>query len=159
MIRKIIFILAFCLILLPTKAQVFTGGSMSFNYINGLYVDIAPIVGYQLDDLRTGVSPFLSYSQVKDYGGVYTFGGRVFTQYNIAKGVFAHAEFEMANIPESDVRNAGRIWRVALPLGLGYEHEIAKKVTAHAMVLYDVLLQEDDPKENPIFRAGVRYGF
>ena len=54
--------------------------------------------------------------------------------------------------------NEKRIWTIGLPVGAGYEHKIGK-IRVQASILYDLLLDPDSPKENPIYRGGVVYDF
>ncbi len=136
-------------------SQLYTGGEFGINYNNGLYVDVAPLVGYKNDDVRVGVSPVFSYFKANNEDPLYSMGSRVFGEYTIAKGAYLHAEVEALN---TEVNN-NRQWVYALPLGAGYRYAISSKATAYSMILYDVLLDPESPKENPIIRAGVNYAF
>ncbi len=143
---------------LNAKSQIITGGNVSFNVDNyGAMLDFAPMIGYRIKTFETGVTPFFSYTMPKDGTHEYMYGGRIFAKQTIAYGIFAHAEFEGINIadPGNDDK---RKWTMGLPLGIGYEH-VMGKVRMHASILYDVLLDDDVNRKNPIYRAGIIYDF
>jgi hypothetical protein len=52
-----------------------------------------------------------------------------------------------------------REWIMALPVGVGYRQKISDKVFADFSIMYDLLLDPNSPKENPIFRGGINYSF
>jgi hypothetical protein len=134
-------------------SQVFTGGNVSVNYSNGIYVDLAPIIGYQIQSFKVGLSPIGSYSTVNGTSGVYSFGGRVFTEYTVWQGIFVHAEFEGQNVPVGSSRS----WIFSAPIGVGYEYPIMKGVMLQGSVLWDFMQQKNNPRENPIVRGGLVY--
>lgn len=147
-----------------STAQVFTGGNFGVNYDNnGVYVDLAPEIGYRYKIVEAGIAPFVSYKQI-DKAHHYSFGSRVFSRLTLYKDIFAHAEFQVSNIEipgtvSSDIFFDNRKWIVAMPLGVGYRYKISKNITAQGSVLYDVLLDDDSPQKNPIIRGGIVYDF
>lgn len=144
--------------LYESNAQVITGGSVGINYSNGLYLDASPIVGYRQGIIDVGIAPFFSYRDHENRDARYSFGNRVFAEVTLMKNVFIHGEFEMTNIETNVIDAAGdkeRKWIYGLPVGAGYRHSIGKKTQAYVMVLYDVMLDDDSPVENPIVRGGV----
>ncbi|MBN1183032.1 MAG: hypothetical protein JXB49_12135 [Bacteroidales bacterium] len=153
--KKYIMIIGLLGFAFASNGQFYTGGNVSVNYDNGIYVDAAPIFGYRWDAFSAGVSPFASYSETNNLKGTYSFGNRVFCEYTIFKGIFLHGEFEILNYPYGGDRD----WAIGLPVGAGYKYEIAKNTTAYGMILYDVLLDKNSPKENPVIRVGVDYNF
>jgi hypothetical protein len=140
------------------ECQVFTGGEFGVHYKNGMIIEAAPVLGYKLNNYRVGVSPFLSYSMPKNSKEFYIFGARLFNQFTIFEGVYLHAEFEALNTPHLKADDK-RIWLLGLPVGAGYEKEIAKNTFAYGSFLYDLLLSESSPKENPTIRAGIVHRF
>lgn len=141
-------------------AQVFTGGDFTLSYNNGIYLDAAPIIGYNIDDLklRVGYAPVLSITMPNDAKEKYAYGSRIFAEYSVIENFFLHAEIEAMNI-ENPSGDPKRKWILAAPMGAGYEYTMKSGMQAYAMVLYDVLLDKDSDKENPVVRAGVRYDF
>ncbi|MFO7790023.1 MAG: hypothetical protein R6V32_05570 [Bacteroidales bacterium] len=143
---------------LNSEAQIYTGGNLGAHVNNsGYYVDVAPVVGYRYKRLDAGISPFFSYRSNKIIANRYSYGGRIFTEVTIIDNVFLHAEIEATNIdvPGSNERK----WIFGIPVGAGYRKEIAPNTHAHAMILYDLLLDDDSSVNNPIVRAGVTYSF
>ena len=158
--KKIIFLTAlmvpFIFGITAVHSQVYTGGNLGFHYDNkGYYIDVAPVIGYRYARLNLGLSPFYSYSEYKDKDNQYSYGGRIYSQLTIYRNVFAHAEFEARNIEKSEDRK----WIVGLPVGGGYRYKIGPNAQAYGAVLYDVLLDDDSPAENPIIRGGITYNF
>jgi len=137
------------------NAQVTTGGNMSVNYNNGYLVDISPIIGYKLNKFNFGFSPFFAYNQTNKANFSSSFGAHVFAQFTVVNGIFLHAEIEAINAKVNLVRK----WMIGLPVGIGYEYQIAKNTKAQGSILYDVLLDKDSPKENPEVRGGIVYTF
>jgi hypothetical protein len=152
---KVKFLLIVLLFSFSGKSQITTGGNASVTFTNGIYADLSPIVGYKIKKFSAGFSPFFAYSQQATYNGKYSYGARLFGQYSIFKGAFLHAEIEASNIPV----NTTREWILGIPLGGGYEYEIAKNTKAQCSILYDVLLDKNSPKENPEIRGGIVYSF
>lgn len=143
-------------------SQVYTGGSIGISYDKGLYADVSPLLGYRYEIIDIGIAPFYSYREYQHRDNVYTYGGRVFAQFTFVHNIFAHTEFEARNyqtLKKDADGNYERKWTVGLPVGVGYRQTIAPKTRAYAIVLYDLLLDEESSAQNPIFRAGITYDF
>ncbi len=138
-----------------SQAQVFTGGSVGVHYSRGYYIEASPIIGYRMGIVDVGISPFFSYREYRDRDNRYSYGNRIFTQVSPVPQVFGHAEFEMTNIEHGGERK----WITGLPVGAGYRYGLGSRSEAYGMVLYDLLLDDDSPVENPIVRGGVIYRF
>ena len=167
-INKIKYAVMVCLLitLLQNKieAQVFTGGDLSVTFTNGVNVDLAPIIGYKVKGFSTGLSPVVMYRATGGLNGEFSYGGRIFAEYSIWKGIFVHAEFEALNTGYLDnFQVKQRNWVLGAPVGVGYEYEINKNVWFKGSVLYDVLidlnLDQNSSSSNPIVRGGVVYTF
>src|SRR5690625_1598042 len=47
-----------------SSAQVFTGGSASFSFLNNrTYLEASPLIGYRINDFRLGTGAILSYNR------------------------------------------------------------------------------------------------
>ncbi len=154
------------MILLPglhAEAQVFTGGGLGGGVTeNGFYADLSPVVGYKYKIMRAGVSPFLSLIERGPDDYILMYGGRIFIQADIYKGIFAHGEFEAINHEVTRYNSLGdavqkRKWDLALPLGVGYSYPLGENTVAYGMILWNVIKNDEYPQKNPIFRAGIRY--
>ncbi len=153
---KSLFLSAFllCAIEFASHAQVVTGGTLGVDYRNdGYFIELAPKIGYKYSIFESGVAPFLSYHESSDY---LAYGIQVYTQADIYKGVFLHAEFSATS---AYIYSQGtREWVMGLPVGVGYQHEISDGLWFKGSVLYDFLYKEGfSPTKNPIFRVGLTY--
>ncbi len=157
-VKSFLIIAISCFLSTSAFGQIYTGGSFSINYEKGYYVDISPTVGYRVNAFDFGVSPFYSYSNRENRDPQYSYGTRFHTRVTVYENIFVHGELQLENIEISGEDN-DRKWITSLPLGAGYSHEIAPNTRAHAMILYDVLLDDDSPSKNPIIRGGVTYSF
>lgn len=149
---------------LKSKAQVFTGGDMNVTFIGGLNIDIAPIVGYKYKNFSAGLSPVVMYTATGPLNGELSYGGRIFAEYDVYKGLFFHAEFQALNTGYLNTAlQRLRNWAIGAPIGAGYERELAPHVWLKTMVLYDALLDinlnQSSPQANPSVRAGITYVF
>jgi hypothetical protein len=145
------------------SAQFFTGGDMNVTFLGGVNVDIAPIVGYKIKSLSVGVSPILMYTAAGNTSGNYSYGGRLFLEYTIIKGLFAHVEAQALNTGYMDwtTMKIRRNWVIGAPMGIGYETELAPHVSLKTTLLFDPLLEinlnQSSPLSNPSVRAGITY--
>ena len=141
-----------------SSAQVYTGGSISMHYDNGLYVDLSPLLGYRFGILDAGVAPFYSYREYDTRPASYSYGNRVFMQLTFFRDVFAHAEYEVSNIATSTIGADGKYLRkriTGMPVGGGYRYNLTPRTQAYGMILYDLLLDPESPVQNPIVRGGI----
>jgi len=139
-----------------SQAQVYAGGNIGFHYKDGTYLDVAPLIGYRYNKLDIGISPFLSYRDRRNQDPRYTYGNRTFAQITFMPNVFVHAEFDVSNIERAD---GSRKWINAFPVGGGYRYNLGDRTQAYGMVLYDLMLDNDSPVEQPIVRGGIIYSF
>jgi hypothetical protein len=169
--KKIKFTAVLTLIVLSTlcnktSAQFFTGGDLSATFINGVNVDVAPIIGYKVKSFSVGLSPVVLYTaaSTQGFGGDFSYGGRVFLEYDVWKGILVHAEFKAMNtgyVDNSGIKQHG--WVMGAPIGGGFEYEIASHTWFKALVLYDAMLHlnlnQNLPNANPTVRGGITYVF
>ena len=147
-----------------SNAQVFTGGDFSITFVNGVNLDLAPVIGYKIMHFKVGFSPVVMFTATGTFGGDFSYGARLFGEYDIYKGFLAHAEFEALNsgyISTTGAKQHG--WNFGAPIGVGYEHQIYLGVYFKVLILYDVLqninLDQSSPKANPQIRGGITYSF
>ncbi len=137
-----------------TSGQTYTGGSIGIHFDRGYYVDASPILGYRAGRLDVGISPFFAYRKYESGSERYSYGGRVFSQVTLYHQVFVHGELEVTNV---ETAIGDRKWIYGLPVGGGYRYNLTDRTQAYGMVLYDLILDDDSPVENPIIRGGVIY--
>lgn len=158
-------IFVFSLSNIRVDAQIFTGGDLSVTFTNGINVNLAPIIGYKVKGFSAGLSPVIMYTATGNTSGDISFGGRIFAEYDIWKGIFVHVEGEALNTGYIDNITSVKLrnWTYAAPVGVGYEYEITKNVWFKGSVLYDFLknlnLDQNSSTSNPIVRGGVVYTF
>lgn len=147
------------------SAQLNTGGNVSVSYDNGVYLDVAPIIGYKIEDLKLnlGLSPIFSYKKpLNSTETILSGGGRIFAQYYFLENAFLHGEFQTLNTQTSSTnadgsKNVNRVWTAGMPVGAGYEYRISDKARFQASVLYDVLQDKSAPNRMPVVRGGIVY--
>lgn len=149
-----------------TSAQFFTGGDVNISALGGININIAPIAGYKYKNFSAGVSPIIMYTATSTVGmsGQFSYGGAVFAEYAIWKGIFGHVEFQATN--SGYMHNSlGELikgqWIMGAPIGVGYEHMISKGLWIKTMILYDPFLDINigatSPQKNPSIRGGLTY--
>lgn len=155
---KIVLIIPFVLASICSYAQIYTGGTIGANMANNiLLVEIAPEIGYKFENnITVGTSPFFNYlSQNSSSYKEMSAGLRLFSEYTIINGLFLRAELEGRKLWNNE---GYKTFILGMPVGGGYEREIAPRTHAHVIIMYDVLhKQQNSYKQNPEFRAGIRY--
>ncbi|MEI6854000.1 MAG: hypothetical protein WCL06_14230 [Bacteroidota bacterium] len=169
--KRIISVVVFALIIITfsasrSSAQLFTGGNLSTTFINGVKIDLAPVIGYKIQKFSVGLSPVAQYtaSSIQGFAGDFSYGASLFAEYDIIKGVFVHVEGKAMNtgyLDNSGIKQHG--WVIGAPIGVGYEYEIAKNVWFKGMALYDpfvhINLVQNLPNSNPTVSGGITYVF
>lgn len=138
-------------------SKVYVGGNIGLNFSNNyVNIDISPHIGYWVTPrLDVGAGAAFNFLQYKAFN--YTlWGARVFANYHIFQGFFAHAEFEALNRPTNYTEN-GRQWVFAFPVGAGYRRVIAPRTHFHVMVLWNLIKTTPPVYYNPIIRGGINY--
>ncbi len=150
--------------------RIVVGGNVGAGFGNFTYVDVSPLAGYRFTkSLTAGIGFTYQYYKVNyndpfftaDYKGN-VIGGRIFTEYDIFYGLFAHVEYEQLwyNFTFEDA-SLGEYKGVvpALYLGGGYNFMIGENSKFQIMVLYDVLYTNESLNLNPwVIRMGFSIG-
>lgn len=127
------------------KKRYFTGGSGSLSFGDYTFIQVAPILGYQITD-RLAVGTGLSYIYVSDrYDDESILGGKLFAQAMIYNGFFAHGEYELLDFKNNFP---------ALLAGAGYRQYLGEKSALDLMLLLDLNQNTRSYYTNPIFRTG-----
>lgn len=161
------------------------GGNFGLQFGNITYIDISPTFGYYVipNKLQVGVgTKFIYYRQAEGayydpYSGNYyivpkystaIYGGGLFTNYTIWKGLFVHGEYEMVSKRPNNPYNypgQNRIRVDALLIGGGYSQPIGKAGNLYVSALYDVLNTDESIYSGTfgrvpiILRIGFGFGF
>src|SRR5690625_8001345 len=77
-----------------SSAQVFTGGSASFSFLNNrTYFEASPLIGYRINDFRVGTGAILSYNRRKGNESTH-YEARIYVQFNVAEGLCFNGEMD-----------------------------------------------------------------
>ncbi len=148
------------------KDRIIVGGNVSAQFGNATFVEVSPLVGYRItEDLTSGLG--FTYQYLSENYNVYNFydykatvmGARIFSQYDLIFGIFAHAEYEYSwyKFTYEDV-NLGE-YEGAVPaffVGGGYNYQISDNARFQIIALYDVLHSAESIYINP---WSIRMGF
>lgn len=136
------------------------GGTLQFGDIT--IIGASPIVGYMITNrLSAGVGVTYQYINYRfiDWS-TNTYGGRVFTRYNITPAIFAMGEYESLNM-ELHGRNTDlpRVWVDRLLLGGGYFQPFGRRGGVNIGLMYDFLyMQGSSPYRSPwVYRFGFTF--
>lgn len=115
------------------KENLHYGGNLWLGFFGSFYADLSPMAGYELNELGTigGLGATFIYQgrYYVDGTGVAMAGPRLFIRQPIWRSIFAHAEYEIINAPESqfysfDQNNPPttiqRKWEGSPLVGLGF---------------------------------------
>jgi hypothetical protein len=145
------------------------GGNLGLSFGSYTYVEVSPTVGYWIkpEKLQIGISTKFIYQSIKyDNGDKYKsfiYGGGVFADYVIWRGLFAHGEFELVN-KESNF-STNRVNVPSLLLGGGYLQPIGDAGHFYIAALFDVLDSDESINVGTfgdlplIIRIGFGFGF
>ena len=148
---------------------VYFGGQVGLSFGDYFMVSIAPLVGYDINK-RLTVGGKLRYEYVHD--GRYkediiahNYGGSVFSNLFLIKGLYAHAEYAyMSYQYQTEINNTDykteREWVPFCLLGGGYLIDITSSVSFFVEVLWDVIQDDNSPysEDVPFFSTGVTVG-
>lgn len=146
----------------PLKEKIIVGGGLDLRFGNVTVIGVTPLIGYTVTD-KLIVGSIFTYRYFKDNtAGVNystsTYGIAPFARYNIFKGLFAHAEYEM--LYGEYYYNDGSRWINSLLLGGGYGTQIGRAGFAGIYVLWNVTPDENYPiYDAPVVRMSFGVGF
>ncbi|TXE08858.1 hypothetical protein [Algoriphagus aquimarinus] len=126
------------------KDRLYYGGNFGMQFGSTTLIEVSPIIGVMITPkFSSGVGVTYQYFKSRYYyGGQSTsYGGRVFSRYNILPNIFAHAEMESINFDHLGYGKTEyeRIWANSLFLGGGYFAPFGFRGGANFTFLYNVL--------------------
>jgi len=129
---------------IPFKDRLYFGGNFGMQFGTVTLIDFSPLVGVMITPkFSSGVG--ITYQYFNDrryYGGESSsYGGRLFSRYNILPNIFLHGEYEAINFDNYNIRtdNFERIWSNAIFLGGGYFVPFGQRGGANFTFLYNIL--------------------
>lgn len=152
----------------PFKERLVLGLTLQVHQDQTPSIDLSPFAAYKWTErLSFGVGGnyrVMTKDNFKGFtreGAVY--GGRVFSEFNLYKGIFVHAEYEMMRAPRKELlalngkaEAMGNTWVDGLLIGAGKDYRIAKYVKGNMQVLYNFLDEINSPYQSKVM---VRLGF
>ena len=151
------------------KDRIVVGGNIGAQFGSATYIEVSPTIGYRLTkSLTSGVGFTYQYFSENynlptfaDYKASVT-GFRIYSQYDLFFGFFAHAEYEYDwfKLTYEDATLGTYANSVpALFLGGGYNYMISPNAKFQIIALYDVLHTSESIYYNPlVFRIGFNVG-
>lgn len=143
------------------KDRIFTGGNLGLQFGNPTMIEIAPLVGFKITKKASaGIGATYLYYKYSDlfYTATYIsniYGGRVFGEYVIWRGIFAHAEYEVLN---GEWIYGSRYNIISTLVGGGYRQLLFGNTSINFTILWNINSSYDSPYINPIIRGGISVG-
>ncbi len=144
------------------KDKIYYTGNIGLSLGNNTNIMINPLIGYRVTEkYSAGIG--INYQYVSNtVTDIHVYGGSVFNRYILTPEIFAHAEYETLTY-KSDIIGEGTSGATTFPallVGGGYRQSLGQRVSASAMILYDVLQHENSIyPDNIVLRGGVNLGF
>ncbi|MBP6978883.1 MAG: hypothetical protein KBB71_11290 [Lentimicrobiaceae bacterium] len=145
------------------KDRIFLGGNFGVQFGEITLVDVSPLAGYRITTrLSAAVGLIYQYYQEDYYQYRYSthiFGGRIWLRYNVFRGLFAHAEYELLNYdPYDSFLEDDRISVSSYLLGGGYTQWLGGNSFISLSVLWDLNESAYSLYRNPVFQVGFGIG-
>jgi len=126
-------------------------------------IQISPRIGYRVTEkFIAGVGMRYEYYRQNPPGTASDFsasnyGGSIFGNYAISRGIFAHGEFEMINVEYYDESfELTRSWVEGLYVGGGFRQPLGGRAFVEIMALYNLTWRQISPAPSPL---DIRIGF
>jgi hypothetical protein len=136
------------------RKNLFFGGNFGMQFGSFTFVDISPLVGYNLNN-KTSIGVGYTFNYLRNRftnTSLIVRGGRVFARYFILPQLFAHAEYEGLQGLYSTDRTK---WFYTPLAGLGYRQQMADRVYFDLQALWNFNPNINSPYANPVIRAGI----
>jgi hypothetical protein len=143
----------------PFVKRLFWAGNIGAWIGNPTFVDLSPMVGYNVTDkFQIGVGAiynFYSYKYNNYRYSVNFYGGRVFARYFVLQNVYLQAGYDEINRddPNSYKPNA-RIWIENILVGGGLRYPVSDNIFCLASALWNLNDTPLSPYPNPIIQIG-----
>ncbi len=142
--------------------RFFTGGGLGLQFGSYTYIAVSPILGYRFTDkFSGGVGASYIYLEDRAYDfSTSVYGGKMFAEYDVFRGIAPHVEYEWLNLEVFDTRlNSRRRINVdSFLVGASYTQAIGEHSGIYIMLLYNLIESVYSPYENPVLRIGFNVG-
>lgn len=149
--------------------KIYFGGGFGLSVgTSSTSINASPLVGYKITEkFSSGVGVIYQYIKYKKLDVQFNnYGGSLFSRYQVTDNYFAHVEYERLSFEYPTGGSFAQIESLratnnAFFVGGGYRQPISRSVSFNAVVLYDLLYEEElSPYSSPLnVRAGVAVGF
>jgi len=145
------------------------GGNFGLSFGSVTYVEVSPAFSYWIlpEKFQTGISTKFIYQNVRYIDNThwksFLYGGGVFTDYVIWRGIFAHGEYELIN--KESYFSTDRVNVSHLLLGGGYIQPVGQAGHFYISALFNVLDSDESIYTGMfgnlplILRMGFGFGF
>ena len=141
--------------------KFYTGGGLGLQFGSYTYIELSPILGYHITPkFSAGIGA--TYIYLRDRANNFStsiYGGKVFAEYDVYRGISPHVEYELLNLEVYGVFLRQRVYVSSLLVGGSYHQEVGTNSTIYIMLLYNLIDDIYSPYENPILRIGFNVGF
>jgi hypothetical protein len=150
------------------RDKLYFGGGVGLSFGDIDYVEVAPLVGYQLNPrISFGVGAFYRWTSDDRYTpslDTSDYGASVFSRINIVPPIYAHVEYEFVNYEYLTFAGTNaREGDSNVLVGLGFFQPTGGRSGFYASALYNLMYDEDDPTspyDSPwVYRIGFTIGF
>jgi hypothetical protein len=134
--------------LFAVKERTYVGGDLGLSFSSfGSYIQIAPMVGYDITDrFSGGITTMYQLIRQRNFNGdvynFHSFGAGAFLRYRPFDQIITHVEFDMFNTNDFVNNINDRVNVPALFAGVGYANMMGDKAYYQIMLMYDFI---DDP--------------
>lgn len=141
------------------------GGNFGISKTNPLNIDLSPVLGYKINKLfEVGITGcYRSQIKADKYGAQAladkeVYGYSAFADHMFFKNFFAHMEAERMRTTTMNEEELKREWKQTLLIGVGRKFNVAKWLEMQALVLFNVLHDNEDGLYNSpvVFKTGFR---
>jgi hypothetical protein len=142
------------------------GGNFSLLFGNYTYINISPVIGYNVTkDLNIGGGVIYNYFST-NYGGQYgrisetVYGTRVYARYLITPNLFALGQYD--RLLQSDFYSIipnKKVWVDYVMIGGGYRQSLGKRSAMVASIMYNLTPNNLSIYSNPFIQIGFVGGF
>jgi hypothetical protein len=149
------------------RERIFFGGNFGLQFGTITFVDVSPMIGYRFTE-KFSAGPGISYMFYRERFSGFTpfetsiYGGRIFTRYEIYRGIFFHGEYEVLNREVFDSWLFPERFRTnvtSILLGGGIRQHMGGRTFLNLLVLWNINESAYSMYNNPIIRMGFNVGF
>jgi len=136
--------------------NIFFGGGLDLQFGTYTMIKLTPEAGYRLiPTFETGIGGYFLY--IKDFSSNFSeniYGGKLFSRYYVLNNFVLIGEYEALFVPSY---TGERIIVPGLLGGIGYQQKLGERFAVQTSILYNFLMTENTPYQNPIIRISFVY--